>query len=194
MAGAAETAQASGLSFIDHRVSEDTSGLWAVAKTPDFPAELTGLAVAGAVWEGGNTRLGKVLWQSLDADAMSAIAAQGLKYAFQRERPSQTSDPNEWFKGTKSQSFPSGDVATVSSLVTPLIMEYHGDHPSIYALTALPAFDMAARLRARAHWQTDVLAGAVIGVLSGYAARKFKEPFILSILPKGVAVGVRYRF
>ena len=194
MVGVARAAHAAGLSFIDRRASEDTNGVWAAAKSPDFPVELTGLAIAGALWEGGNDRLGKTLWQCLDADAISGVSAQAMKYAFQRERPSQTSDPNEWFKGAHAASFPSGDVATVSSLVTPLMMEYREDHPSIYALAALPVFDMAARMKAQAHWPTDVLAGGALGVLSGYVARKFKEPIILSVLPKGLAVGVRYRF
>lgn len=188
------TAWASGTSFIDHRVSEDTSGVWAVGKSPNFPAELTVLTVAGAFWEGGNDRLGKTLWQSLDAEALSGITAQAMKYTFQRKRPSQSSDANEWFKGPHYQSFPSGDVATTSALVTPLIMEYREDHPAIYALSALPVFDMAARMKARAHWQTDVLAGGAVGALSGYFVRKLKTPFILSLMPNGVAVGLRYRF
>jgi len=182
------------MSFIDQRVSEDNNGVWAVAKSPDFPAGLTAAAALGAFWEGGNDRLGKTLWQCLDADALSGITVQAMKLTFQRERPSQTGDPNEWFKGPHSQSFPSGDVSTVSSLVTPLILEYHDDHPAIYALAALPVFDMAARMKAHAHWQTDVLAGAAVGALSGYLVRKLKEPFILSIMPDSVAVGVRYRF
>ncbi|MDE1977189.1 MAG: phosphatase PAP2 family protein [Elusimicrobia bacterium] len=193
-AGAGHSAAAAGMSFIDRRVHEDTSGVWAAAKSPDFPAGLTAAAALGAFWEGGNNRLGKTLWQCLDADALSGVTTQALKLTFQRERPTQTSDPNEWFKGPHSQSFPSGDVSTVTSLVTPLILEYHDDHPSVYALTALPIFDMAARMKAHAHWQSDVLAGAAVGAISGYLVRKLKTPFILSIMPNGVAAGLRYRF
>ena len=188
------SARAEGTSFIDHRVGRDTGGIWSIAKPPLFPAELTILAAAGALWEGGSDRFGRTLWQSLDADALSGVSALALKYTFQRERPSQTSDPNEWFKGRHSQSFPSSDVAAAAALVTPLILEYREDEPWVYLLAALPVFDMAARLKARAHWQTDVLGGGALGALCGYGAHRLKNPFILSVMPGGVAAGLRYRF
>ncbi len=194
LASCASSARAAGLSFVDHRLNEDTGGVWAIGKTPDFPAALTVVTAGGAFWEGGESRLGRTLWQALDADAISGLAVTAMKYTFQRERPSQTSDPNEWFKGPHSQSFPSGDVATTASLVTPLIWEYHDDKPWIYSLAALPLFDMEARMKARGHWQTDVLAGAGVGFLSGYFARKFKNPLILSVMPHGVSVGLRREF
>jgi undecaprenyl-diphosphatase len=194
MALSVSSARAAGLSFIDHQVGMDTSGVWAIAKSPQFPAELTILTAIGALWEGGDDRFGLTLWQSLDADAISGVSAQVLKYTFQRERPSQTSDPNEWFKGPHAQSFPSGDVATASSLVTPLILEYRQDDPWIYLLAALPIYDMAARMKARAHWQTDVLAGGALGFASGLSARQYSEPFFLSLMPNGVAAGLRYQF
>jgi hypothetical protein len=64
---------------------------------------------------GGGNRIGKTLWQSVDAGVLSGVAATALKYAFSRERPAQTPDPNEWFTG-HGQSLPSGEVTTTSSL------------------------------------------------------------------------------
>src|SRR6185437_9885837 len=84
------------------------------------PAALAGV---GALWEGGDDRLGKTFWQSVDAGVFSGVAETALKYVFSRERPSQTSDPNRWFTG-HGQSFPSGEVTTTSSLVTPFVLEY----------------------------------------------------------------------
>jgi len=190
----ASSARAVGIFPLDQLVPVDTNGVWAIAKSPQFPAELTILTAAAAVWEGGDDRFGQTLWQSLDADALAGAGALALKYTFQRERPSQTNNPNEWFKGPHSQSFPSADVAATAALVTPLILEYREDDPWVYLLAGLPIFDMAARLKARAHWPTDVLAGAALGGFSGYLVRKLPEPFFLSIMPDGVAVGLRYQF
>lgn len=51
---------------------------------------MVGGEVAGAIWEGGETRLGKTFWQALDATALTAISSQALKYAFTRARSAQT--------------------------------------------------------------------------------------------------------
>ncbi|WP_146748557.1 hypothetical protein [Thiomonas sp. X19] len=114
-----------GLYRLDHPVQQNTSGIWSIAKSPQFPAELIGLTLAGAVWEGGNNRLGKTLWQSVDAAAMAGISTQALKWTFQRTRPSATNNPGRRFQGVHNQSFPSGGVSSITALVTPIILEYH---------------------------------------------------------------------
>ncbi len=179
---------------LDHPVHENTGGIWSVARVGQFPAELIGATLVGALWEGGNNRLGHTLWQSLDAAAIAGLSTTGLKYTFQRERPSQTNNPDRWFQGTHAQSFPSGDVSSITALVTPMILEYHRTDPWVDALAAIPAFDMAARVEAHGHWQTDVVSGAVVGMVSGYFAHRFRKPFILSLLPGGVYVGLKSRF
>ncbi|MHB8347952.1 MAG: phosphatase PAP2 family protein [Acidiferrobacterales bacterium] len=179
---------------LDHPVHENTSGIWSVARVGQFPAELIGATLAGAIWEGGGNRLGRTLWQSLDAAAIAGVSTTALKYTFQRERPSQTTSPDRWFRGVHAQSFPSGDVSSITALVTPIIMEYHKSDPWVDTLAAVPVFDMAARVKAHGHWQSDVVSGAVVGIVSGYFAHRFKEPFILSLLPNGFYVGLKSRF
>lgn len=179
---------------LDHPVQQNTSGVWSIGKSPQFPAELIGLTLAGAAWEGGNTRLGRTLWQSIDAAAMAGISTQALKWTFQRVRPSSTDNPDQWFQGVHNQSFPSGDVSSITALVTPLVLEYHRTTPEVDALAALPVFDMAARMKAHGHWLTDTLAGAVVGVSSGYFAHRLNSPFILGLLPGGFYLGLKERF
>lgn len=180
--------------LIDCRGSGDEAGVWKIAHSPEFPAALIGASAAGALWRGSDDRLGRALWQTLDASALSGGATLILKESFQRKRPSQSDSPNDWFAGPGAHSFPSGDVSAVAAVVTPLIAEYRDDSPAVWALAALPAFDMAARVQARAHWPTDALAGAAVGVGSGLLVRKLKTPFFVMILPKGVTVGLRTRF
>lgn len=184
-----------GLHNLDHPVSQDTHGLYAIAKTPNFPFELIMTTLGAAVWVGGRTRLGHTLWQSLDAAALAGVSTQILKDTFQRDRPSQSpQNPNLWFQGLHSQSFPSGDVSSITALVTPLILTYHRRDPAVWGLALIPAFDMVARVRAHGHWQTDVAAGALIGALSGYYAHERHSPFILSLLPQGVYMGLHTEF
>ena len=183
-----------GLHRFDHPVGENTSGIWSLAKAGQFPAELIGLTAVGAIWNGGRSRLGKTLWQSLDAAAIAGISTQALKWTYQRTRPSDTSNPDLWFQGIHNQSFPSGDVSSITALVTPLILEYHRTDLGVDALAAIPVYDMAARMKAHGHWLTDTLAGAAVGMLSGWFAHRERSPFILGLLPHGFEVGLRERF
>ncbi len=179
---------------LDHPVHENNSGIWSIARTPYFPAELIGGTAIAAIFEGGQTRLGRTLWQSLDGAALAGASTYALKFTFGRERPSQTNNPNLWFMGAHAQSFPSGDVSSITGLVTPMILEYRRSDPAVYALAALPVFDMFARVKAHGHWETDVTGGALVGVLSGYFAHEMSHPLILSIMPHAVEVGLGRRF
>ena len=178
---------------IDHRVSYDNSGLWARSNQNALIDGMMAVAGVGALWEGGDDRLGKTFWQSVDAGVFSGVAATALKYVFSRERPTQTSDPNRWFTG-HGQSFPSGEVTTTSSLITPFVLEYGRDHPAVYALELLPIYDGIARIKTQGHWQTDVLAGFALGTAAGYFLHRPGSPIIFSILPHGFEIGFRRRF
>ena len=92
-------------------------------------------------------------------------------------------DPNDFFQGGGAQSFPSGEVAEMASVVTPFILEYRHDHPAVYALALLPAYDAVARVKTHGHWQSDVLAGAAIGVALGAYAHGRETPLFLGLTP-----------
>lgn len=190
IAHAPVTLAGSGPLGIDYRLTYDNSGIWARSNQNALIDGMMAIAGAGALWEGGENRLGKTFWQSVDAGVASGVAATALKYIFSRERPSQTSDPNKWFTG-RGQSFPSGEVTTTSSLVTPFVLEYGGEHPAVYALELLPIYDGLARMKTRGHWQTDVLAGLALGTAAGYFLHRPGTPVILSILPHGFEIGFR---
>jgi PAP2 superfamily len=175
---------------IDHRLAYDDSGIWARSNQNALINSMMAFVGVGALWEGSDDRLGKTFWQSVDAGVFSGVAATALKYVFSRERPSQTSDPNRWFTG-RGQSFPSGEVTTTSSLVTPFVLEYGRDHPAVYALELLPIYDGLARMKTRGHWQTDVLAGFALGTAAGYFLHRPGMPVILSVLPHGFEIGIR---
>ena len=96
---------------------------------------------------------------------LSGLTATILKDTIGRPRPYQANDPNAWFKGGSYQSFPSGEVT--------LQAVFRGtNHRQL--LQAIPlasagsrgaaAYDVIARLKSQAHWQTDVIVGRLPGI------------------------------
>lgn len=182
------------LSGSDHKLAYDDSGIWKRSNQTALVQGLLAVEVGGAFWEGGETRLGKTYWQSIDSTVISAVSTEALKHGFTRKRPSQSDNPCDFFQGGSYQSFPSGEVSTVTSIVTPFIFEYAQDQPGVYALGLLPLYDGLARMKVQAHWHTDVLAGMAVGTAAGYYAHTREQPLILSLLPHGVSVGIHYRW
>jgi membrane-associated phospholipid phosphatase len=180
---------------IDYRLGYQNSGIWARSNQNALIAVLLAGEVGGALWEGGEDRIGRTLWQSVDATVVGGVSSTVLKYVFSRERPSATSDPNRWFKGHGNQSFPSGEVTLVSSVVTPFVLEYRKEYPAIYALELLPVYDAIARMKVRGHWQSDVIAGFALGTAAGYFAHaRSGTPVVLSFMPHGIYVGLKKQF
>ncbi|MCP1373940.1 phosphatase PAP2 family protein [Dyella lutea] len=179
---------------IDHRLHYDNSGIW---KRNNQLALMYGSILTvgvGALALGDNDKLGDTFWRSVDSMVITGVAATGMKYTFRRERPSQTASPDQWFKSSHAQSFPSGEVAAISAAVTPFIVNYGDEHPAVYALALLPAYDAVARMKVRGHWQSDVLVGAALGTGIGIWSAKRKSPLILSWLPGGFQVGFIHHF
>jgi len=176
----------------DHPLTPSNTGIWSTRYTHGLEFAAIATEFGGALWLGDSSELGRTCWQAIDATVFSAAAAQGVKWATGRKRPSQSSSPDQWFQGMKYQSFPSGEVTLQASFVTPLIMNYREREPWIWALELLPAYDAAARVKQGAHWQTDALAGWALGTGFGYLATRTGTPIILSVLPHGFAVGIRH--
>jgi undecaprenyl-diphosphatase len=178
----------------DHLVEYDNSGIWKRSNQQALIYTLIGGEIAGAVWLGGEDRLGKTFWQAIDSSALGAVSSEAMKHIFTRARPDQTDDPNQWFQGHGHYSFPSGEVTAVTAIVTPFVLEYGHEQPAVYALELLPAYDAIARVKVHAHWQTDVLAGFALGTTTGYLAHSRDSPVILSVLPHGFMVGLHRQF
>lgn len=179
---------------IDHRVHYDNSGIWNRSDQNALLYGTIGTVLGGALVFGDNDQLGDTFWRSVDAMAVTGLGAEAMKYTFQRKRPSQTDDPNDFFAGSHAQSFPSGEVAAISAAVTPFIVTYGRDHPAVYALALLPVYDAVARVKTHGHWQSDVLVGAALGTGIGLWAAHRDSPLIVSWLPGGFRVGFIHRF
>ena len=179
---------------IDHRLNKDESGIWARRNQVILQDVAPLLVIGTALWQGDDDRLGHVSWQAIDSLALGVVAAQGMKLAFSRARPSQTDNPNSFFQGKGHNSFPSGEVMEITTAVTPYVLEYGRDHPMVWALELLPVYDAFARVKSRAHWQTDVLASYLIGTGIGYYAHSRSMALSVGIVPHGFSVGWKKNF
>lgn len=148
---------------IDHRIHYDNGGIWKRSHQKALVYGTLVTTVGGALAFGDHDRLGDTFWRSVDALVITGVGSEAMKCTFQRERPSQTDNPDRFFAGSHAESFPNGEVAAISAAVTPFIAEYGQDHPAVYALALLPAYDAVARVKVHGHWQSDVLVGAAIG-------------------------------
>ncbi len=174
---------------IDHTVGGDATGIWN-RRNQILLQDVTPIVViAGALWEGDDTRFGHTSWQSVDSLLIGTVTAAGMKLVFGRSRPTQTDDPNQWFKGRGHNSFPSGEVMEITTAVTPYVVEYGADHPAVWALELLPVYDAIARVKSHAHWQSDVLASFAIGTGIGYYMHSRSSSISVGVLPHGVTVG-----
>jgi undecaprenyl-diphosphatase len=182
------------LSVIDHRVTEDAAGLW----NPNVYRRLVdGLSVGqvgAALWEGSESRFGRTTWRGVDSELLAAGSTELLKRAFTRVRPANTDDPCRFFAHGSNHSFPAGEPAASAALVVPYVLEYGREQPAVFGLLALPGYVGVARIKARAHWQTDVLAGWFIGGLSGWYADSRATPLVVALLPDGLVLGLKRRF
>jgi membrane-associated phospholipid phosphatase len=179
---------------IDHMLNLDERGIWA---RPNQLAvqDLSALAViGGALWEGNDTRLGRTFWKATDAMLLANVSAALAKDVFRRARPIQANNPNDWFGSSSNKSFPSGEVAHITAVVTPFITEYRSEHPAVWALAALPAYVGVARMKSQAHWQTDVLAGMALGGGVGYYMQERDSAWTATMLPHGLTVGFKRSF
>jgi undecaprenyl-diphosphatase len=194
VASCAASAQNCGWSHIDHEVSYDASGAWNPNAYRDLVYALSIAQIGGAIWEGSEDRFGKTMWQGIDSEIISGVAAEAGKYIFTRVRPSTENNPCLWFQGGQNHSFPSGEAAVAAGLVTPYVLEYGREYPLTYALLLIPLYVGAGRVKNQAHWQSDVIAGWAVGGLSGWYAHSRDVPIMIEILPHGFAVGWKAQF
>lgn len=176
---------------IDYKVDYDDSPI--IAAHYDIPKYTYFGLIGLALYEGTQSRLGKTAWKSLDAGIISQIVTEGLKRITTRVRPRDATSPDEWFTGD-GMSFPSGHVSGMMAIVTPFVLEYQEDSFWIHSLWLLPAYQMIGRVKTHAHWQSDVIAAAIVGFYSGYIAYKKDTPFLLYFTEKNSFVGVKYYF
>lgn len=177
---------------IDHRVNKNTGGIFAAQDA--VPIALAVFSGGCALWAGTQTPVGKSCWESAESIGISGLSTEALQFITGRTGPSDSGDPGHWFTGRKG-TFPSLHVAVTTAAVTPFILNNFESHPWLSSgLALVPVYEMVARVKAQQHWQTDVLAGALLGAGVGIGEVYKNSPFVFGLLPDGGFVGYHAKF
>lgn len=179
---------------LDRYDEREDSGLLSRRNQLRLDALAIGSVLSVALWEGSDSALGRTALRTIDAMATTAVVTESMKRVFQRARPAESQDPNDWFAGSQHASFPSGETAMMAAFVTPMIIEHQHDTPQIWAMALLPVYMGRARMASQGHWLSDVLVGGTVGALGGWAAERRQTPLVLAVVPGGAFVGWKQRF
>jgi membrane-associated phospholipid phosphatase len=100
----------------------------------------------------------------IQATAFTAVSTEILKLSFGRQRPNETTDPDQWFES--GDSFPSRHVSVAFAIGT--VLAESGDDRYRWARRFL-GYGLAGttawlRMDHNQHWASDVAAGAALGL------------------------------
>ena len=138
-------------------------------------------------------------WAMVEAAGLSTVTAYGLKFAARRLGPDQTSDPDEWFK-SGGKSFPSEHSTAAFAVGTVLAESGNDDYRWVrrflgYGLGIATSY---LRLEHNAHWLSDTVGGAALGIASAHFAinRTYGNPestsgFMVVPVPGGAMLTYR---
>jgi PAP2 superfamily len=157
---------------------------------------------AGAVRHNDYLKQTAVIAGEAMADAL--ILNQGLKYAINRQSPSQGDETGRfWPHGTKTwpdgQSMPSNHAILVWSFAHAVAARYSSWETQL-AVYGLATTVSASRVIAREHFPSDVLVGSTLGYLiGGYVVNRRGEPsrsysFSMVDTPNGRGIQLSYNF
>ena len=134
-------------------------------------------------------------WQMLEAATFSSATTSLLKFAAGRERPHLTSDPDQWRAG--GNSFPSGHTTTAFAIGT-VFAESGSDRyrwVRRFLGYGMAGYSGYARLKHNAHWLSDTVAGAEIGISTARFVMNCRErpsPGVLTWIPLDRGLMVSY--
>jgi membrane-associated phospholipid phosphatase len=124
-------------------------------------AAATALLYGYGLYEGDTRAREYALTGGMGA-GVAALLTIGIKAAFGRLRPSQSSSHTAFFHG--GQSFVSGDVAPMFGLAAGVSEYYHNEWYVAAPVYSLALLDGFGRMGHDAHWFSDVVGAALLGV------------------------------
>ena len=167
------------------------SGLWPVA---------LGATAVGTIVDGDAPRIALEMAGGVTA---AALATDFLKRATGRARPSQTTDAYRFDAFGGYRAFPSGHATAAFAIAGAIAAQSESPWLRGGAFT-LAAIVGSARVAARAHWTSDVVAGALVGTVVGYETTRRLRALRVGTAPEsalrfvplgdGMGVGARIPF
>jgi undecaprenyl-diphosphatase len=133
---------------------------------------LVGLACAGIAWWRGNQKWARIFLAMLIALSIAGIAGRVIKVSTGRARPSVKVEQgwNGPSLSSKYHAFPSGHVVASTAFFAVLAFASWRIGVSCFAITILIAI---SRLYGGAHYLSDVMCAAVLGVLTAVLVTHF---------------------
>jgi membrane-associated phospholipid phosphatase len=145
----------------------------------------TTLTIAGVVSYGiarlsGNRTATDIALHATESVVLASLTSQVIRGPLGRSRPFVTNDTDQFdfrfgkgFSNFDYRAFPSIHTSSSMAVATVLTMELHRRRsdatpfvaPVLFAAGLLPGL---ARIQLDQHWATDVFAGALMGIFSGY--------------------------
>ena len=149
-----------------------------VSRFGDWPEHLAlGLVLATVAWWRGNKKWTRIFLAMLIALAIAGLAARAIKISTGRARPSVKSE--EVWNGprfsSKYHAFPSGHV--VASTAFFAVLAFANWRIGLGCL-AIPILIGFSRIYGGAHYLSDVVCAAVLGILSALLVFRFLLPKI----------------
>lgn len=111
----------------------------------------------------------------LEAAGFSAVTTEVLKFGAGRDRPNQTTDPNQWRAG--GSSFPSLHASAAFAIGTVLAESGNDEYRWIRRILGygVATATLYARLHDNAHWLSDTIAGSAIGISTAHFTMNRRE-------------------
>jgi membrane-associated phospholipid phosphatase len=137
-------------------------------------------------------------WNMFESSGLSLVSAYAFKYIIRRPGPDSTTDANHWFSG--GSSFPSEHTTLAFAIGTVLAESGNPEYRWIRRVLGYGVgFGTAyLRLRHNAHWLSDTVAGAALGMASAHfvmnrgAEREEEEGSEISLVPVQGGVMLAY--
>ena len=139
-----------------------------VSRYGDWPEHIVaGVSLVAVAWWRGSKRWVRIGLTMMLACALAGIAARGLKIATGRARPSVKQELrwNGPRLSPKFHSFPSGHTAATTAFFGVL---FFANRRLALCLLPVPLLIAASRMYVAAHYLSDVICAAIIGILCAW--------------------------
>lgn len=145
-----------------------------VSRYGDWPEHvLAGLLIIAIAWFRGSKRWVQIGLTMIIACSLAGLAARGLKIATGRARPSVKQELG--WRGprlsSKYNSFPSGHAAATTALFGVL---FFANRRVGLALLPIPLLIAASRMYVAAHYLSDVVCAAVLGLFCAWLCARWR--------------------
>jgi len=144
-----------------------------VSRFGDWPEHFAlGLVLAGIAWWRGNKRWTRIFLSMLIALSIAGLAARAIKISTGRARPSVKAEQvwNGPRLSSKYHAFPSGHV--VASTAFFAVLAFANWRIGLTCLT-IPILIGCSRIYGGAHYLSDVICAAVLGILCAFLVWRF---------------------